>query len=151
MRFPSWNEAILPIDLPISDVLDKVDSLRRFDPRRVQLHQLLINPIADLLPQNPEDAIVSLWAVPDAPTANLTLAFYQNSEFRIPNSELRILPSPFPSDIIYKFANSSVASINALVIPGSLMECPASGTTTNFDSGQARCNSHALTIGHTTS
>ena len=58
LRFPSWNEAIPPIDRPISDVLDKVDSLRRFDPRLVQLHQLLIDPIADLLPQNPEDAIV---------------------------------------------------------------------------------------------
>lgn len=45
----------------------------------------------------------------------------------------------------------SVASIKALQIPGSLIECPASGTTINSASGQARCNSQADIIGQTTS
>jgi hypothetical protein len=45
----------------------------------------------------------------------------------------------------------SVASTNALKVPFSDAECPASGTTTSSASGNALCNSHALVIGHSTS
>ena len=100
LRFPSWNEAIPPIDRPMSDVLDKVDSLRRFDPRLVQLHQLLIDPIADLLPQNPEDAIVF-----------------------IPHQELFLVPFPALQDaegtyLVKRHTMLSAPSIQALELSG---------------------------------
>ena len=48
-------------------------------------------------------------------------------------------------------AKRAVSSINALRMPGSVIECPESPMTTSFASGQARCRSHADRIGHTTS
>ena len=44
-------------------------------------------------------------------------------------------------------AKRSVAARSARAIPGSVAECPASGTTTKSASGQARCRSHAVMIG----
>ena len=38
----------------------------------------------------------------------------------------------------------SVALTRASAIPGSVTECPASGMTSSFASGQARCSSQAL-------
>ncbi len=51
----------------------------------------------------------------------------------------------------HKRAKRPVSSISALRIPGSVIECPESPTTTSFASGQARCRSQAERIGHTTS
>lgn len=48
-------------------------------------------------------------------------------------------------------AKRSVAVTSSCVMPGSNAECPASGTMRKSASGQARCRSHALFIGHTTS
>ena len=45
----------------------------------------------------------------------------------------------------------SVARTSAALMPGSHAECPASGTTTYSASGQARCRSSALMMGHTAS
>ncbi len=48
-------------------------------------------------------------------------------------------------------AKRSVAVTSSCVIPGSSAEWPASGTTWNAASGQARCRSQADIMGHTTS
>jgi tetratricopeptide (TPR) repeat protein len=45
-------------DRPISDVLAIVDDRRTLNPQLQKLHQLLIEPIADLLPQNPDNRII---------------------------------------------------------------------------------------------
>lgn len=45
----------------------------------------------------------------------------------------------------------SIARINCSRIPGSIAECPASGTITYLASGQARTNSSALPTGQTMS
>ena len=49
------------------------------------------------------------------------------------------------------YRNLSVALISSCVLPGSNAEWPASGTMRRSASGQARCSSHAVCIGHTTS
>jgi hypothetical protein len=51
----------------------------------------------------------------------------------------------------YSRAILSVSAISASRIPGSIIECPESGTTNIFASGQALCRSHAENIGQTTS
>ena len=48
-------------------------------------------------------------------------------------------------------ANRSVARTSSSVMPVSKAECPASATTRKSASGQARCRSQAVVIGHTTS
>ncbi|NJK73318.1 MAG: CHAT domain-containing protein [Microcoleus sp. SU_5_6] len=48
----------LTIPRPVIDVTGKVRSNRTNYPRFQKLHQLLIEPIADLLPQDPEDKII---------------------------------------------------------------------------------------------
>jgi acetyl esterase/lipase len=47
--------------------------------------------------------------------------------------------------------NRSVARTSSWVMPGSKAEWPASSTMRKSASGQARCRSHAVCIGHTTS
>ena len=50
-----------------------------------------------------------------------------------------------------RYRNLSVAVISSCVLPVSNAEWPASGTTRRSASGHARCNAHAVCIGHTTS
>lgn len=53
--------------------------------------------------------------------------------------------------VLSQRAKRSVARTSRSVLPGSKAECPASGTTWNSASGQARCRSQADCIGQTTS
>ena len=57
LRQSSFSEGI-SIERPITDVVAKVDSPHAQHPRLQQLHQLLIEPISDLLPANPDDRII---------------------------------------------------------------------------------------------
>lgn len=50
LKLPSWNDAVPPIERPFADVATTVESDKTIDPRLQQLYQLLIDPIADLLP-----------------------------------------------------------------------------------------------------
>jgi tetratricopeptide (TPR) repeat protein len=50
----------LTIPRPITDVATKVESLRTNHPHLQQLHQLLIEPIADFLPTDPEARVIFL-------------------------------------------------------------------------------------------
>jgi hypothetical protein len=52
---------------------------------------------------------------------------------------------------VYTSLKHSVAATNSLAMPGSIPECPASGTTWKSASGRALCSSHAVVTGHTTS
>jgi hypothetical protein len=52
---------------------------------------------------------------------------------------------------VYTSLKRSVAATNSLAMPGSIPECPASGTTWKSASGKAFCSSHAVVTGHTTS
>lgn len=57
LRQPSWEEGFT-IDRPITDVVTKVESQRVSNQQLRQLHQLLIEPINDLLPKNDEERII---------------------------------------------------------------------------------------------
>jgi CHAT domain-containing protein/Flp pilus assembly protein TadD len=46
------------ISRPISDVISKVESVRGTNLRLQKLYQILVEPIADLLPANPEERVV---------------------------------------------------------------------------------------------
>jgi CHAT domain-containing protein/tetratricopeptide (TPR) repeat protein len=45
-------------DRPIADILEITDDRRTTNPQLQKLHQLLIEPIADLLPPNPEERVI---------------------------------------------------------------------------------------------
>jgi len=49
---------------------------------------------------------------------------------------------------VYTSLKHSVAATNSLAMPGSIPECPASGTTWKSASGKAFCSSHAVVTGH---
>ena len=57
IRQPSWEEGII-IERPISDVVDKATDNRAYYSHLQQLHQLLIAPIANLLPTNPKSRVI---------------------------------------------------------------------------------------------
>lgn len=57
LRQPSWEEGFT-IDRPITDVVTKVESQRVSNQQLRQLHQLLIEPINNLLPKNDEERII---------------------------------------------------------------------------------------------
>ena len=68
LKLPGWEEGVT-IERPITDVVKIVDSPNIEKPRLQQLHQLLIEPIADLLPKDENARVVfiphrELFAVP---------------------------------------------------------------------------------------
>ncbi|MFW9259599.1 CHAT domain-containing protein [Nostoc sp. CALU 546] len=72
IRLPSWEPEKAPIERPITDVVEKVTnsaSANTKNPQLQELHQLLIQPIADLLPKKETARIIfipqnSLFLVP---------------------------------------------------------------------------------------
>ncbi|NEQ81933.1 MAG: tetratricopeptide repeat protein [Moorea sp. SIO2I5] len=68
LKLPGWEEGVT-VERPITDVVTIVDSPNIEKPRLQQLHQLLIEPIADLLPKDDKARVVfipdrELFAVP---------------------------------------------------------------------------------------
>ena len=57
LKLPGWEEGVT-IERPITDVTRIVDSPNIDKPRLQQLHQLLIEPIADLLPKDEKARVV---------------------------------------------------------------------------------------------
>ncbi len=57
LRQSSFSEGV-SIERPISDVVTKVERLHAQHPRLQQLHELLVEPISDLLPTNPDDRVI---------------------------------------------------------------------------------------------
>ncbi|HIK51809.1 MAG TPA: CHAT domain-containing protein [Oscillatoriales cyanobacterium M59_W2019_021] len=53
LKLPSWDAEIPPIQRPFADVATTIESPNTPDPRLQQLYQFLIEPIADLLPADP--------------------------------------------------------------------------------------------------
>ncbi|HAZ48535.1 MAG TPA: Fis family transcriptional regulator [Cyanobacteria bacterium UBA11369] len=57
LRQPDWEQGTT-IERAIADVASKTENLRTTDPRLQQLYQVLIQPIADLLPTDPNDRVI---------------------------------------------------------------------------------------------
>ncbi|WP_293081916.1 CHAT domain-containing tetratricopeptide repeat protein [Moorena sp. SIO3H5] len=57
LKLPGWEEGVT-VERPITDVVTIVDSPNIEKPRLQQLHQLLIEPIADLLPKDENARVV---------------------------------------------------------------------------------------------
>lgn len=57
LRQPDWEKGTT-IERSIADVASKTENLRTTDPRLQQLYQVLIQPIADLLPTDPNDRVI---------------------------------------------------------------------------------------------
>ncbi|HIK50279.1 MAG TPA: CHAT domain-containing protein, partial [Oscillatoriales cyanobacterium M59_W2019_021] len=94
------------IDRPIADVVAIVDDLRTTHPQLQKLHQLLIEPIADLLPQKPDDRIIfiphrELFVVPFAALQNTegTYLIEQHTMLSAPAIQVLELTQTKPSFI----------------------------------------------------
>ncbi len=58
LRLSSWDKETKPIERPLADVAEKVRSNRIQEIQLQQLHQILVNPIADLLPKDPNEGVI---------------------------------------------------------------------------------------------
>ncbi|MGC1196497.1 MAG: CHAT domain-containing tetratricopeptide repeat protein, partial [Geitlerinemataceae cyanobacterium] len=92
LKLPSWEAGIPPIQRPFTDVAATVESPNINDPRLQQLYQLLIDPIADLLPTDANSHIAfiphrELFLVPFAALQDA------NGQYFIENHTLLSSPS----------------------------------------------------------
>ncbi|MGB7520280.1 MAG: CHAT domain-containing tetratricopeptide repeat protein, partial [Spirulinaceae cyanobacterium] len=58
LRFPSWGREVPSQEYSLAEVVEVVESSRTYNRDLQQLHQILIEPITDLLPTDPDEHII---------------------------------------------------------------------------------------------
>ena len=90
LKLPGWEEGVT-IERPITDVTRIVDSPNIDKPRLQQLHQLLIEPIADLLPKDDKARVVF---IPDRELFSVPFPALQDQEGKYLIEKHTILTAP---------------------------------------------------------
>ncbi|NEQ09212.1 MAG: tetratricopeptide repeat protein [Moorea sp. SIO4E2] len=90
LKLPGWEEGVT-IERPITDIVKIVDSPNIEKPRLQKLHQLLIEPIADLLPKDDKARVIF---IPDRELFSVPFPALQDQEGNYLIEKHTILTAP---------------------------------------------------------